>query len=191
MAQLKIKPADSCKYDLLSLGEIMLRLDPGEGRIRTTRASFVAGVSLCPLAMVPNNSSNSAPIRRYVNSTIPILCLCTLYLMSITSPRILRDHFSVSSKALANGPNVSSSAHLQDNFIERPSRWAKHHVAQARIVCPLMAGTLQTSTRGVEIHGTPRVRAPSAVSPVFALARAQQHSRIVSCWIVEVEAGSW
>ena len=37
MATLQIKPADSCKYDLLSLGEIMLRLDPGEGRIRTTR----------------------------------------------------------------------------------------------------------------------------------------------------------
>lgn len=37
MATLEIKPADSCKYDLLSLGEIMLRLDPGEGRIRTAR----------------------------------------------------------------------------------------------------------------------------------------------------------
>jgi 2-dehydro-3-deoxygluconokinase len=30
------KPAD-CQYDILSLGEIMLRLDPGEGRIRATR----------------------------------------------------------------------------------------------------------------------------------------------------------
>ncbi len=37
MSKLQIKPADSCAYDLLSLGEIMLRLDPGEGRIRTTR----------------------------------------------------------------------------------------------------------------------------------------------------------
>jgi len=37
MATLEIKPAGSCKYDLLSLGEIMLRLDPGEGRIRTAR----------------------------------------------------------------------------------------------------------------------------------------------------------
>lgn len=37
MSALKIKSADSCKYDLLSLGEIMLRLDPGEGRIRTAR----------------------------------------------------------------------------------------------------------------------------------------------------------
>ncbi len=35
---LKIKSASDCKYDELSLGEIMLRLDPGEGRIRTARA---------------------------------------------------------------------------------------------------------------------------------------------------------
>jgi 2-dehydro-3-deoxygluconokinase len=31
------KSADSCKYDIVSLGEIMLRLDPGDLRIRTTR----------------------------------------------------------------------------------------------------------------------------------------------------------
>jgi 2-dehydro-3-deoxygluconokinase len=34
---LKIKPANECKFDEVSLGEVMLRLDPGEGRIRTTR----------------------------------------------------------------------------------------------------------------------------------------------------------
>lgn len=38
MAVLDIKPLDSCRYDLISLGEIMLRLDPGEGRIHTTRS---------------------------------------------------------------------------------------------------------------------------------------------------------
>src|SRR5437764_6391635 len=32
---LTIKPAGSSKYDLIALGEIMLRLDPGEGRIST------------------------------------------------------------------------------------------------------------------------------------------------------------
>jgi 2-dehydro-3-deoxygluconokinase len=37
MAALTVKPAGSCRWDLLSLGEIMLRLDPGEGRVRTTR----------------------------------------------------------------------------------------------------------------------------------------------------------
>ena len=34
---MKIKSASECKYDILSLGEVMLRLDPNEGRIRTAR----------------------------------------------------------------------------------------------------------------------------------------------------------
>jgi 2-dehydro-3-deoxygluconokinase len=34
---LPIKPRNSCQFDQVSLGEIMLRLDPGEGRIRTAR----------------------------------------------------------------------------------------------------------------------------------------------------------
>ncbi len=37
MSILNIKPAGSCKYDVIALGEVMLRFDPGEGRIRTTR----------------------------------------------------------------------------------------------------------------------------------------------------------
>jgi len=35
---LTIKPAESCQYDILSLGEIMLRLDPGDGRVRTAHS---------------------------------------------------------------------------------------------------------------------------------------------------------
>ena len=34
---LKIKPKTECKFDEVSLGEVMLRFDPGEGRIRTAR----------------------------------------------------------------------------------------------------------------------------------------------------------
>ena len=34
---LKLRPAEECEFDTISLGEIMLRLDPGEGRIHTTR----------------------------------------------------------------------------------------------------------------------------------------------------------
>jgi 2-dehydro-3-deoxygluconokinase len=37
MAVLTIRPAGSCRHDLVSLGEVMLRLDPGEGRIATSR----------------------------------------------------------------------------------------------------------------------------------------------------------
>src|SRR5689334_342798 len=34
---LNIKAKDHCRWDLVSLGEVMLRLDPGAGRIHTTR----------------------------------------------------------------------------------------------------------------------------------------------------------
>lgn len=34
---LSLRPADACRYDAVALGEVMLRLDPGEGRIRTAR----------------------------------------------------------------------------------------------------------------------------------------------------------
>src|SRR5262249_53504826 len=38
---LVIKPAGSCRFDEVSLGEVMLRLDPGEGRVHTTRSFAV------------------------------------------------------------------------------------------------------------------------------------------------------
>jgi 2-dehydro-3-deoxygluconokinase len=38
MSIFEIKPAADCRYDLISLGEIMLRLDPADGRIHTTRS---------------------------------------------------------------------------------------------------------------------------------------------------------
>lgn len=37
MSQLSVKPKERCKWDLVSLGEVMLRLDPGDGRIHTAR----------------------------------------------------------------------------------------------------------------------------------------------------------
>ena len=37
MSGLEIKPVMSCRYDILSLGEVMIRLDPGDNRIHTTR----------------------------------------------------------------------------------------------------------------------------------------------------------
>jgi 2-dehydro-3-deoxygluconokinase len=37
-ASLPSRPPSECRYDCVSLGEVMLRLDPGEGRIRTTRS---------------------------------------------------------------------------------------------------------------------------------------------------------
>lgn len=38
MAVIETRPADECRFDALSLGEVMLRLDPGDFRIRTARS---------------------------------------------------------------------------------------------------------------------------------------------------------
>ena len=35
---LKIKPKEECRWDLVSLGEVMLRLDPGDARVSSTRS---------------------------------------------------------------------------------------------------------------------------------------------------------
>jgi 2-dehydro-3-deoxygluconokinase len=37
MTRLEIRPKSECRWDLVSLGEVMLRLDPGDGRVATTR----------------------------------------------------------------------------------------------------------------------------------------------------------
>lgn len=36
--QLNLKPRETCRWDLVSLGEVMLRLDPGDERVATTRS---------------------------------------------------------------------------------------------------------------------------------------------------------
>jgi 2-dehydro-3-deoxygluconokinase len=38
MSDFKLRDAADCRFDLVSLGEVMLRLDPGEGRIHTSRS---------------------------------------------------------------------------------------------------------------------------------------------------------
>ena len=38
MSIFETRSADDCRWDLVALGEVMLRLDPGEGRIATTRS---------------------------------------------------------------------------------------------------------------------------------------------------------
>ncbi|MCD6377522.1 MAG: sugar kinase, partial [Planctomycetes bacterium] len=57
MADLNIKPADQCKYDAVSLGEVMMRIDPGDvptARARTARiwhgggeTNVAEGLSYC------------------------------------------------------------------------------------------------------------------------------------------------
>lgn len=38
MPEIDVRPAEAARYDAVSLGEVMLRLDPGEQRVRTARS---------------------------------------------------------------------------------------------------------------------------------------------------------
>ena len=42
MTGLELRPAEECRHDVVTLGEVMLRLDPGEGRVRSTRTFMVS-----------------------------------------------------------------------------------------------------------------------------------------------------
>ena len=39
---MNVRRRDDCRFDLVALGEVMLRFDPGEGRIATTRSFSVS-----------------------------------------------------------------------------------------------------------------------------------------------------
>ena len=41
MAVLEVRSPQSCRFDLVSIGEVMLRLDPNDGRVRTARSFTV------------------------------------------------------------------------------------------------------------------------------------------------------
>ena len=55
--KLELKPEGTYKYDAVSLGEVMLRLDPGEGRIRTAAVSAQHALSAHGKAAASTTSS--------------------------------------------------------------------------------------------------------------------------------------
>ena len=51
--KLELRKKEDCTFDMISLGEIMLRLDPGDARIRTARSFRVwEGGGECNVARV-------------------------------------------------------------------------------------------------------------------------------------------
>jgi hypothetical protein len=100
-----------------------------------------------------------------------ILDSCVLVFILFTPPTACVN-FRVASEALANGPQLATGAHLENNYFQRPPRWTKHHVAHARIERTLMAGALKASTRDIEVHRTSCMRTSPAVRHVFAVGRA-------------------
>jgi hypothetical protein len=111
------------------------------------------------------------PSRKKINSIVLILNPCVLVLILLNSSDGYVN-FTFSSEAFADSPKLSTSAHLEKNYFQRPPRWAKHHVAHASIELSLMAGAFKTSARPIEVHRTSGVRTSPAVRHEFAVGRA-------------------
>ena len=73
---LNLKKEGTYKYDAASLGEVMLRLDPGEGRIRTAR-SFTHGKAA--------ESTMSSAVSTSALAWIPLLSQHSLIMKSASS----------------------------------------------------------------------------------------------------------
>ncbi|MEI9961094.1 MAG: hypothetical protein WDM76_08140 [Limisphaerales bacterium] len=60
---IQLRDKSACKYDQISLGEVMLRLDPGEGRIRTARhfTAWKAAANTTLRAACTNVSATKPP----------------------------------------------------------------------------------------------------------------------------------
>jgi len=81
------KAKAGCRWDLVSLGEVMLRLDPGEGRIHTTRTfqvfegggeyNVARGLKRC-FGLERANWRGHDGFARYVGASIVAANLVTL-----------------------------------------------------------------------------------------------------------------
>jgi len=104
-----LRPADACRWALVSLGEVMLRLDPGEGRIHTTRTfqvwegggeyNVARGLRRCfglPTAVVTALADN--PVGRLVED---------LMLQGGVEPRVNWVTYDGVGRAVRNGLNFT------------------------------------------------------------------------------------
>jgi diadenosine tetraphosphate (Ap4A) HIT family hydrolase len=72
---LKIKATEACRWDAVSLGEVMLRLDPGAGRIRIDQSyDILAAGQTVPhlhIHLIPRYSGDKQDPRGGVRWIIP------------------------------------------------------------------------------------------------------------------------
>ena len=107
--ELPLRAADSCRWALVSLGEVMLRLDPGDGRIHTTRTfqvwegggeyNVARGLRRCfgvPTAVVTALADN--PVGRLVED---------LMLQGGVEQRVLWRKYDGVGRAVRNGLNFT------------------------------------------------------------------------------------
>ena len=74
MPDLTLRPADECRYDAVSLGEVMLRLDPGRGphphRAQRSRSGRAAASTTSPAACAGASACETAVVTAFADNEV-------------------------------------------------------------------------------------------------------------------------
>ena len=107
---LKIKPREHCRWDLVSLGEVMLRFDPGDRRIWTTRQFEVSeggGEYNVARGLTRCFGLNSAIVTAIVDNPIGRLLQDLIYQGGVDQSLIRWIEFDGVGRAARNGLNFT------------------------------------------------------------------------------------
>lgn len=109
-AGLKIKPREHCRWDLVSLGEVMLRFDPGGRRIWTTRQFDVSeggGEYNVARGLTRCFGLNSAIVTAIVDNPVGRLLQDLIYQGGVDQSLIRWVEFDGVGRAMRNGLNFT------------------------------------------------------------------------------------
>jgi len=107
---LKIKPKEECRWDLVSLGEVMLRFDPGERRIWTTRTFEVCeggGEYNVARGLKRCFGLDTAIVTAFVDNAVGQLLLDLIYQGGVDTSLIKWVPFDGVGRATRNGLNFT------------------------------------------------------------------------------------
>jgi len=107
---LKIRSKDECRWDLVSLGEVMLRLDPGDGRIATTRAFQVwegGGEYNVARGLKRCFGLDTAVVTALANNPVGRLVQDLIYQGGVDQSHVLWSKFDGVGRSVRNGLNFT------------------------------------------------------------------------------------
>ncbi len=150
---LTIKPAERCRWDLVSLGEVMLRFDPGDRRVWTTRQFEVSeggGEYNVARGLKRCFGLESAIVTAIVDNPVGRLLQDLIYQGGVDQSLIRWVEFDGVGRAARNGLNFTDNPHLQAPRLARLVHQERISVlAAVPRVLELMRGWLEGEFPGL------------------------------------------
>src|SRR5262245_8353909 len=107
---LNIKPKSACRWDLVSLGEVMLRLDPGDSRVHTTRSFQVwegGGEYNVARGLKRCFGLDSAVVTAFADNPVGRLVQDLIYQGGVDQSHVIWKKYDGVGRAVRNGLNFT------------------------------------------------------------------------------------